>query len=537
MAGRRPACLSVRGVARSPQAGSPLALTGWKPVIRFHIALRTASFRLLATLVALFLIMASASAKLAAERWARLTEEERHQLTRAERYIEQNNFKSALAEYELFLQLYTKSEVASYAQFMFAECTRRLGQVNASINEFRNVIDYFPDSIDAGNAQYSIGVCQTQSGDVEQAVAAFEKVIEKWPKTDFGAQARSEACAIYWRLGKVEKWLPPMEYLATGEYTDPLKLRATAQRRLITHRLFERKIDEAFALVEPKGRKDPLLLFADWAAESLQYGTFSALYGDDGKKALPTIAASTVAFIEKQAVAATDADLKKAYDHACASILASAGVTAQATERLAELLKKNPADDRIRMEYAGHLRASGKRNEARLLYRELKDQYIADREIAETYIEEKNIKSGVEIYQAMLGKHPQHISQTQWQLGEVLHRAGKYQEAIAAYQQSQREPQSLFRIAECQGAMKQHDVALQTLVSVLNFFKSAAPEAQYRMAGHYAAKGDREAAIRTLKTVCKVHLNTSWAGKAHQDLALTYGVDVTLGGAAKKDEN
>ena len=51
-----------------------------------------------------------------------------------------------------------------------------------------------------------------------------------------------------------------------------------------------------------------------------------------------------------------------------------------------------------------------------------------------------------------------------------------------------------------------------------------------------ASGRQREAAIRTLKTVCKVHLNTSWAGRAHQDLTLTYGVDVTLGGAAKKEE-
>ena len=59
--------------------------------------------------------------------------------------------------------------MASYAQFMFAECTRQLGQINTAINEFRNVIDYFPDSVDAAAAQYSIGVCLNQDGDAEQA--------------------------------------------------------------------------------------------------------------------------------------------------------------------------------------------------------------------------------------------------------------------------------------------------------------------------------------------------------------------------------
>src|SRR3954470_11400742 len=162
----------------------------------------------LLSFLALLLAVLPAHAKMAAARWERVTEEERHQLTRAERYFDQKEYKSALSEYELFLQLYTKSEVASYAQLMFAECTRELGQINTAINEFRNVIDYFPDSIDAGKAQYSIGVCLTQSGDAEKAVKEFEKVVEKWPKEDFGAQARDEACTIYWRLGKIDKWLP-----------------------------------------------------------------------------------------------------------------------------------------------------------------------------------------------------------------------------------------------------------------------------------------------------------------------------------------
>jgi TolA-binding protein len=497
---------------------------------------RSGALGLLGALAAFLLSATDAGAKLAAERWTRLTEEERHQLTRAERYVEQSNFKSALSEYELFIQLYGKSEVASYAQFMLAECTRRLGQVNGAINEFRNVIDYFPDSIDAGSAQYSIGVCQTQTGDVEQAVVAFEKVSAKWPKADFGALARGELCTIYWRLGQVEKWLPHMEYLATGEYTDTPNLRHNSQRRFLMHRLLESKPAEALAIIDPKRKKDALITFSEWATEALRVQNVSSLYGEKGTKSLPVIAPATVAFIERESATVTDPAQKNSYEHWCARVLASAGVKDKAMERFAALARKNPDNDTIRSEYAGHLRASGKRGEARLVYHEMKNQYVADTEIAETYGEENNWKSCIEAYQAMLNKHPQQANQIQWRLGEVLSRTGKYPEAIACYNQSQREPQSLFRVSECQGAMKQHDAAIQTLVGVLNFFKSAAPEAQYRIAGHYAAKGDKEAAIRTLKTVCKVYLNTSWAGRAHQDLSLTYGIDVTLGGAAKKDE-
>lgn len=498
------------------------------------------SLQTLVVLAVFCLSLHSAQAKLAAERWTRLTEEERHQLSRAERYVDQKAYKSALSEYELFLQLHSKSEVASYAQFMFAECTRQLGQVNTAINEFRNVIDYFPDSVDAEAAQYSIGVCLNQGGDAEQAAKAFEKVIEKWPKEDFGALARSELCTIYFRLGQIDKWTPQMQYLATGEYKDPQNLRTHAQKRLVTHWIAQHKPAEAYEVVLQSKKKDPLVLFSTWAADAMrpaqpqQAQNIQTLYGEKGKKDLPVLAAETVAFIEKQPV--TDPAGKDLVNLWCARIFSYAGLTDKATERFAALLKAHPDDDTLRSEYASHLRDSGKYNEARLVFHEMKDPYTANREIAETYLVEGNMKSCIETYQGMLGKYADKSGEIQWRLGEVLEKSGKYQEAIAAFQQSQRDPQALFRIAACQGKLNQHDAAIQTLVGVVNFFKDEAPQAQYDIASHYAAKGDKDAAIRTLKTVCKVYLNTPWAGRAHQDLSITYNVDVTLGGAAKKND-
>jgi len=481
---------------------------------------------------ALSLCFCSANAKLAANRWTLLTEEERHQLTRAERYTEQNNFKSALAEYELFIQLYGKSEIAGYAQFMFADCTRRLGQLNTAIKEFRNVIDYFPDTLDAGNAQFSIGLCQTQTGDIERAVVAFEKVVEKWGGTDFAAQARSEAATIYWRLGKKDRWLSHMRFLASDEYQDTQNLRLVSQQRLVAHYLLESKPQEALEITRARQRKQPLLTLAEWAADSLHVQRVQPLYGDAGLKALPAAAERAVSFIEKQLAVEGDAEFKNTVSIWCYRIFSAAGTKEKALQRMASMVKANPENDRVRMDYAIQLRKTGNRNEARLVYRELKDQYVADREISETYSEELNYTACIDALKAMLNKHPQHASDIQWTLGEVSQRAGKYQDAIAAFTQSQKDPQGLMRISECQGSLKQHDAAIQTLVGVLNFFKSSAPEAQYRISTHYAAKGDKEAAIRTLKAICKTHLNTTWAGRAHQDLSLTYGIDVTLGGAA-----
>jgi TolA-binding protein len=495
--------------------------------------------RFLPGLLAAVLLLAdagTASAKLAPERWTRLTEEERHQMTRAERYVEQANAKSGLAEYELFLQLYPRSEMASYAQYMFAECTRRLGKIHTAVNEFRNVLDYFPDSADAGPAQYSIALCFTQTGDSEKALKAFDAVIEKWPKTDFGALARSEAAPILLKLGKTDKWLFHIEFLATGEYADPQNLRTAAVRRLAIHRVQRNQIAEAFELLEgrTKKNKSAATLLADVAAEALRSHKGEEAGGEKGTKPVKVVAGAVAAFLDKKAEADTDASTRNPLELAIAKFLTAVGEKDQSLQRLQASLKRSPENDRLRLEIAEVLRLKTEFNAARLMYRELKDQYRADSEIAGSYLDEKNWGAAVEMYKKMLNSHPNHVTDIQWTLGDVLQRTGKYAEAIAAFTASQKEPQALFRISECQGQQKNHEAAIQTLTSILNFFKSQAPEAHYRIASHQAAKGDKEAAIRTLRAVCKAHLNTAWAGKAHQDLSLIYGIDVTLGGAAKQ---
>jgi TolA-binding protein len=477
-----------------------------------------------------------ANAKLAPERWSRLTEEERHQMTRAERYVEQSNAKSALAEYELFLQLYPRSEMASYAQYMFAECTRRLGKIHTAVNEFRNVLDYFPDSADAGPAQYSIAVCFTQTGDSEKALKAFEAVVDKWPKTDFGALARSEAAPILLKLGKTDKWLSHMEFLATGEYSDPQNLRLAAIRRLAVYRIQRNQIAEAFELLEGRTKKNKgaTALLAEVATEALRSHKGEEAGGDKGTKPVQVVAEAVAAFLDKKAEAEPDTAARTPLELAIAKFLAAVGEKDKSLQRLQASLKRSPENDRLRLEIGEVLRLKNEFNAARLIYRELKDPYRADSEIAATYLEEKNPGAAVEWYKKMLNTHADRAADIQWALGDVLQRSGKYADAIAAFTASQKEPQALFRISECQGHQKNHEAAIQTLTSILNFFKSQAPEAHYRIASHQASKGDKEAAIRTLKAVCKAHLNTAWAGKAHQDLSLIYGIDVTLGGAAKQ---
>lgn len=473
-------------------------------------------------------------AKLAPERWGRVTEEERHQLTRAERYFDQKQFKNASAEYELYLQLYGKSEVASYAQLMFAECIRQQGQINTAMEEFRNVLDYFPDSPDAVSAQYSIALCQRQGGDVEKATEAFEKVIEQAPKSDLAGKARNELLPIYWRTNLRDKWLTHLQYLATGEYADTDNLHGKSQQRLFMHRLAGNQVPEAYALIQETQKKDPRMTFAEWSVATLRNGELGQSYGETYAKARPAIAAALVALIEKDSAA--DTARKPEYDLRIARIYAAMGMSDKAIATYQQLVNLAAENDGLRSEYAVYLRGIGKREEARLEYRKLKDAYNADRQIAETYGEENNWKRVSELYQEMLNKYPEKSGDIQWRLGEVYQRSGKFPEAITAYQLSQKDPEGLFRIAECQNALKQYDAAIQTLTSVVNFFKPQAAEAQYRIASSYAGAGNKDAAIRTLKLVCEAYKGSNWAGRAHEDLSLKYGVQVTLGGKSKEKE-
>ena len=70
------------------------------------------------------------------------------------------------------------------------------------------------------------------------------------------------------------------------------------------------------------------------------------------------VAAATVTFIEKESATTTDAAQKTAYEHWCARILASAGISDKAMERFAALAKKNPDNDTIRSEYEQAFQAS-----------------------------------------------------------------------------------------------------------------------------------------------------------------------------------
>ena len=124
-------------------------------------------------------------------------------------------------------------------------------------------------------------------------------------------------------------------------------------------------------------------------------------------------------------------------------------------------------------------------------------------------------------------KVPATAKEAYWIKAELLQYSGKFTEAIAAYKSADNPPQNLWRIVECQLALKQLDQALQQLHEIENFFKDQAPEAALRIAHLY--QNDRQKNITLLRGVLTKYPKSSQSSTAYQELR-AMGVDIRRGG-------
>lgn len=476
------------------------------------------------------------AATLAADRWGALTEEERYAMKQAEQFFTKKDYKAAKSAYEHFLQLYNKSAAASYALLKSAECTRQLGQVNTAAKEFRDVMDYYPDSPEAIEALYSVGICFTQSGDADASAAAFEKVIDAFPKNTAATRARWKLVSIYWGLKKPLKSLDHLRFLAEQPYTDIDQIRSSALQRYTWQLLYENKFAEAYELAVKNHAKEAAVQLAAESSNMMHHHYIHPIYGDAGLEKRRSIALGIAGFLDPKLAETKDHPGFKSINLYIARNFSAIGTNELAGKRYEALLTKYPDDDSIKFEFGDYLVGINKGSQARHYYQQTKDTYTGDARVAESFLREGNSKESIARYRAMIARYPKNSAGLNWRLAEICNQAGLLPDAIAAYQQSQREPESLFRISQCQNSLKQYDASLQTLVSIMNFFPDRAAEALFRSGKVHESKGDKNAAVNSYKKVCKNFLTTHWAGQAHQVLAREYGIEVTLGGAAKKKD-
>lgn len=126
-----------------------------------------------------------------------------------------------------------------------------------------------------------------------------------------------------------------------------------------------------------------------------------------------------------------------------------------------------------------------------------------------------------------LAKSARYSSEALWIKGELLERARRWQEAITAYRQVDKQPDNLWRIAECYARLGQLDSAVGQLREIEGFFVPQAPEAALRVAYYNRDAGKRDVFIAELRNVLKKYPKSGQSSQAHRELE---ALGVRIGG-------
>ncbi len=143
------------------------------------------------------------------------------------------------------------------------------------------------------------------------------------------------------------------------------------------------------------------------------------------------------------------------------------------------------------------------------------------------YRHKGKIKEGLEIAPKVI-ESPDYASLGWWYKAELHDMARQWEEGINAYRQSDRQPESLFRIAEDYMRMGELEKAVTQLREVEKFFENHRSEAAYRVAQYYqrASEGDEE--VAALLHVMKKYPRSKQSRNAHERLE-SLGVDMRGG--------
>lgn len=189
-------------------------------------------------------------------------------------------------------------------------------------------------------------------------------------------------------------------------------------------------------------------------------------------------------------------------------------------------LKLPEADDKEKEKMAGVL----SRYDEKLVMRCYEMMDDADRANflrLKYYRNKENVNDGLEIAPKVI-ESPDYASEGWWYKAELHDMARQWEEAINAYRQSDRQPESLFRIAEDYMRLGELDKAVTQLREIEKFFEDHRSEAAYKVAQYYkrASKGEEE--VAALLHVMKKYPRSKESRNAHERLE-DLGVDMRGG--------
>ena len=136
---------------------------------------------------------------------------------------------------------------------------------------------------------------------------------------------------------------------------------------------------------------------------------------------------------------------------------------------------------------------------------------------------------------AVLEKSTQHAGpDLTWTKASLLQRLGRYEEAIKAYREANRQPDSTWQIADCLVAMKQFPQAVSTVKELEAVGGAVASAAALRAADIHRTAGDKGAEVKQLRSVLKRYPKSGESSQAHNRLE-AYGVPL-VGGESEAEE-
>lgn len=115
-----------------------------------------------------------------------------------------------------------------------------------------------------------------------------------------------------------------------------------------------------------------------------------------------------------------------------------------------------------------------------------------------------------------LRKSPEHTGPNlAWTEAELLQTLGRHEDAIQAYRNANRQPDSTWRIIDCLVTLKRPDDAIRSARELESLGKDIAPKAALRIANIYKGAGDKAREISQLRQVLVRYPKTSESSQAH----------------------
>lgn len=168
-----------------------------------------------------------------------------------------------------------------------------------------------------------------------------------------------------------------------------------------------------------------------------------------------------------------------------------------------------------------------------LIWSKIKDQFVAANARLDQYWRHRKYQECL-IDIAVLKKSPKYAQKVVWMEAECLQYTQQYEKAIKAFRAANRQPDSTWRVTDCQMGMEQYEDAIRTVTGLQMVGGDTASRATYKIADIYKLMGKKGKEIDQLRLVLRRHPGTRESSGAHQRLE-RYGVKL-IGGESKAKE-